>query len=77
MSQLPFLPFSKPVIDEATIAAVGDVLRSGWITSGPKVQAFEAQLSEYFGGARCARSTPAPAPWKSPCASPASARVTK
>src|SRR5476649_1966040 len=50
MSQLPFLPFSKPVIDEATIAAVGDVLRSGWITSGPKVQAFEAQLSEYFGG---------------------------
>jgi len=45
-----FLPFSKPTIDEATIAAVGDVLRSGWITSGPKVQAFEAQLSEYFGG---------------------------
>lgn len=50
MSQLPFLPFSKPSIDEATIAAVGDVLRSGWLTSGPKVQAFEAQLSEYFGG---------------------------
>ncbi|HAT33073.1 MAG TPA: aminotransferase DegT [Janthinobacterium sp.] len=47
---LPFLPFSKPTIDEATIAAVGDVLRSGWITSGPKVQAFEALLSEYFGG---------------------------
>ena len=53
MSSLPFLPFSKPTIDEATIAAVGDVLRSGWITSGPKVQAFEAQLSEYFGGRRC------------------------
>lgn len=50
MSSLPFLPFSKPTIDEATIAAVGDVLRSGWITSGPKVQAFEAQLSAYFGG---------------------------
>lgn len=49
-STLPFLPFSKPTIDEATIAAVGEVLRSGWITSGPKVQAFEAQLSEYFGG---------------------------
>ena len=47
---LPFLPFSKPTIDEATIAAVGDVLRSGWITSGPKVQAFEAMLSDYFGG---------------------------
>jgi dTDP-4-amino-4,6-dideoxygalactose transaminase len=47
---LPFLPFSRPSIDEDTIAAVGEVLRSGWITSGPKVQAFEAQLSEYFGG---------------------------
>ena len=35
MSQLPFLPFSKPTIDEATISAVGDVLRTGWITSGP------------------------------------------
>jgi dTDP-4-amino-4,6-dideoxygalactose transaminase len=50
MSQQPFLPFSKPTIDEATIAAVGDVLRSGWITSGPKVQAFEQQLSDFFGG---------------------------
>jgi len=48
-SVLPFLPFSKPTIDEATIAAVGDVLRSGWITSGPKVQAFEKNLSDYLG----------------------------
>jgi dTDP-4-amino-4,6-dideoxygalactose transaminase len=48
---LPFLPFTKPTMDEATINAVSDVLRSGWLTSnGPKVQAFEAQLSEYFGG---------------------------
>ncbi len=45
-----FLPFTRPYIDEAAIAAVGDVLRSGWITSGPKVQAFEKALSEYFGG---------------------------
>ena len=45
-----FLPFSRPTIDETTIAAVGDVLRSGWITSGPKVQEFEKQLSAYFGG---------------------------
>ncbi|GAB5606194.1 DegT/DnrJ/EryC1/StrS family aminotransferase [Sideroxyarcus sp. TK5] len=45
-----FLPFTRPYIDEAAIAAVGDVLRSGWITSGPKVQAFEKVLSEYFGG---------------------------
>src|SRR5580698_7354611 len=46
-----FLPFARPSIDEATIAAVDEVLRSGWLTSnGPKVQAFEAQLSGYFGG---------------------------
>lgn len=45
-----FLPFTRPYIDEATIAAVGDVLRSGWITSGPKVLEFEQQLSEYFSG---------------------------
>src|ERR1700730_3225351 len=50
-SASPFLPFSRPTIDEATIAAVADVLRSGWLTSnGPKVQAFESQLSQYFGG---------------------------
>jgi len=45
-----FLPFTKPYIDEAAIAAVGDVLRSGWVTSGPKVLEFEKQLSAYFGG---------------------------
>jgi dTDP-4-amino-4,6-dideoxygalactose transaminase len=45
-----FLPFTRPSIDEETIAAVGAVLRSGWISSGPQVQAFEAALSELFGG---------------------------
>jgi dTDP-4-amino-4,6-dideoxygalactose transaminase len=48
--QLPFLPFSRPSIDETTITEVGHVLRSGWLTSGPKVQAFETALSEYLGG---------------------------
>ena len=45
-----FLPFSKPHIDESTIAAVSDVLRSGWLTGGPKVKQFEQVLSAYFGG---------------------------
>lgn len=44
------LPFTRPSIDEATIAGVVEVLRSGWITSGPKVKEFEARLAEYFGG---------------------------
>jgi dTDP-4-amino-4,6-dideoxygalactose transaminase len=50
MTELAFLPFTRPHIDAATIAAVGDVLASGWITSGPKVQTFEAGLSTLFGG---------------------------
>ena len=45
-----FLPFTRPDIDEATIAGVAEVLRSGWITSGPQVKEFEAALSRYCGG---------------------------
>ena len=45
-----FLPFARPAIDEETIAGVAAVLRSGWITSGPQVKAFEAELSKYVGG---------------------------
>jgi dTDP-4-amino-4,6-dideoxygalactose transaminase len=47
---VPFLPFTRPAIDEAAIAAVAETLRSGWITSGPRVLEFEAALSDYFGG---------------------------
>ncbi|CAD6536929.1 UDP-4-amino-4-deoxy-L-arabinose--oxoglutarate aminotransferase [Paraburkholderia hiiakae] len=49
-STVPFLPFVRPEIDEETIQGVVDVLRSGWITTGPQNQAFEAALSEYCGG---------------------------
>ena len=50
MAQLPYLPFARPTLDDATVADVGVVLRSGWLTSGPKVQAFEAALSLHVGG---------------------------
>ena len=36
-----FLPFSRPDLEEGDIRAVADVLRSGWITTGPKVAQFE------------------------------------
>ena len=36
-----FLPFSRPSITEEDIAAVVNVLRSGWITTGPKAAEFE------------------------------------
>jgi dTDP-4-amino-4,6-dideoxygalactose transaminase len=61
MSALPFLPFARPTLDEATIADVAAVLRSGWITSGPKLKAFEAALSEFVSGrpVRCVSSATA------------------
>ena len=50
MSTQDRIPLTRPTIDDATIAGVVEVLRSGWITSGPKVKEFEAQLSAYCGG---------------------------
>lgn len=43
------VPFSPPYIDEDMIAEVVATLRSGWITTGPKIREFEAQLAEYCG----------------------------
>ena len=48
----PFLPFTRPSIDADSTLAVGDVLRSGQLASGPKVHAFEAALAGYLGGSR-------------------------
>jgi len=42
-----FLPFSRPSITEDDIAAVGQVLRSGWITTGPKTAEFEQHFRQY------------------------------
>lgn len=47
---MEYLPFTKPTIDEETIAGVCDVLRSGWLATGPNVAKFEANLSDYLGG---------------------------
>jgi hypothetical protein len=47
---MQFLPFTRPSIDEETIQGVAEVLRSGWITSGPRVLEFEAALSRLCGG---------------------------
>ena len=44
-----FLPFSRPCITEEDIAAVGDVLRSGWITTGPKGARFEREFCKFVG----------------------------
>jgi UDP-4-amino-4-deoxy-L-arabinose-oxoglutarate aminotransferase len=44
-----FLPFSRPDISEEDIAAVGQVLRSGWITTGPQAAEFEDRFCRYTG----------------------------
>ncbi len=44
-----FLPFSRPTFDEDDIQAVGEVLRSGWITTGQHAAEFEKEFSAYTG----------------------------
>jgi len=43
------IPFSPPYIDEDVINEVIDSLKSGWITTGPKVKALEDGIAEYTG----------------------------
>ena len=43
------IPFSPPYIDKAVINEVVDSLRSGWITSGPKVKALEEEIKVFSG----------------------------
>jgi dTDP-4-amino-4,6-dideoxygalactose transaminase len=44
-----FLTFGSPLIGEAEIAEVVHCLRSGWLGTGPKTAAFEAQFKQYIG----------------------------
>jgi dTDP-4-amino-4,6-dideoxygalactose transaminase len=46
------IPFSPPRIDEKTIDAVTEVLRSGWITTGPKTRELEKRINEYCQGGK-------------------------
>jgi dTDP-4-amino-4,6-dideoxygalactose transaminase len=43
-----FLPFFKPDVGEEEIAAVSEVLRSGWLTYGPKVREFGKACAAYL-----------------------------
>ena len=45
-----FLPFSRPTIGQAEIDEVVDSMRSGWLTTGPKVARFEEEFSQWSGG---------------------------
>jgi len=45
-----FLPFALPDVGEPEIEAMAGAVRSGWVSSGPKVKAFERAFSEALGG---------------------------
>ena len=62
MSPPPFLPYGRQAVDEDDIAAVAEVLRSDWLTTGPAVERFEAALAETCGAGHvvvCANGTAA------------------
>ncbi|MDX2222538.1 MAG: DegT/DnrJ/EryC1/StrS family aminotransferase [Rhodospirillaceae bacterium] len=48
--QQPFLTFGAPEIGEEEIAEVTAVLRSGWVSTGPRARQFEKDFSAYLGG---------------------------
>lgn len=42
-----FLPYAQQDIDEQDIKAVVDVLKSDWLTTGPKIEQFEREIADY------------------------------
>ena len=47
------IPFSPPDISEVEINEVVDTLKSGWITTGPKVKELERRIADYVGTEKC------------------------
>ncbi len=47
------IAFSPPDISELEVEYVSEVLRSGWITTGPKTKLFEKKIAEWIGTPRC------------------------
>jgi len=56
-----FIPMSRPYFGEEEIQAVAEVLRSGWITSGPKCKAFEEGFAAFVGARQAVSLTSATA----------------
>ena len=46
-----FLPYGRQSVNEDDILAVAEVLRSDWLTTGPKVAEFERRLAHTVGAA--------------------------
>ena len=46
---MKFLPYCQPSIGKEEIKAVVEVLKSGWLTMGPKTIEFEKSIAKYVG----------------------------
>lgn len=51
------LPYGRQSISEEDIAAVVEVLRGDWLTTGPAVSAFEKEIARVSGGHRVVSAT--------------------
>ncbi|WP_091299368.1 DegT/DnrJ/EryC1/StrS family aminotransferase [Micromonospora halophytica] len=51
---MAMLPYGRQSVTDEDVAAVVAALRSDWLTTGPQVDGFEADLSRWTGGAGCA-----------------------
>lgn len=49
MTEQTFIPFARPDMGEAEIAAVAHAMRSGWVTTGPETKAFEQDFAAFIG----------------------------
>lgn len=49
-AKLQFIPFAAPTIGEEEISAAVAVMRSGWLTTGPKAREFEHDFAQFVGG---------------------------
>lgn len=47
------IKFSPPDVSEKEIQEVAEALRSGWITTGPRVKKLEKEIAEYVGTPKC------------------------
>ena len=54
MTQTDFIPFAVPDVGQAEIDAVVEVLRSGWVTTGPRTKEFEGRFAAATGATHCA-----------------------
>jgi dTDP-4-amino-4,6-dideoxygalactose transaminase len=48
-TELPFISFAAPSLDDEEIAEVSGAIRDGWVTTGPRTIAFEKAFAEYVG----------------------------